>query len=79
MVMVRREFLWHSAGPVLCSVEDAEAEKIEAGAAIHGTLDELEPMDVAFDRSIAPWLLEGGQDSGFVPAKVSGEVGQRTR
>ena len=77
--MVRCELLWQSAGRVLCRVEDTEAEEIEAGTAVHGTLDKLEPMDVAFNRPVAPRLLKGGENGSFVPAEVSGEVRQRAR
>ncbi len=55
-----------AASGVLCSVEDAKAQEIEAGTTIHGTFDELETMDVALDRSIAPGLLEGREEGGFV-------------
>ena len=41
-------------GGDLCAVEYAEAEQIEAGAAVHGSLDELEAMHVSFNRSIEP-------------------------
>lgn len=62
------QFLRSAAGLVLCSVENAEAQKIEAGTAVHGTYDELEAVDVAFDRSVAPWLLKSCEEGGFVVA-----------
>jgi len=55
-------------GQILCSVENAEAQQIEAGAAVHGALDELEAVDLAFDRAIAPGLLKSCDGGGFVVA-----------
>ncbi len=34
-------------------------------------------MNMSFQRAIAPGLLEGGENRGFVAAEVLGEVGQR--
>ena len=47
----------------LCGGEHAAAEKIEAGPAVHITLDELETVDVPFDRPGAPRFAQGGMDS----------------
>ena len=59
-------------------MEDAEPEEIEVGSAVHGTLDELEPVDVALDRSVAPGLLKGCEEGGFVATEMFCEATQRT-
>lgn len=43
-------------------MEDAQPEQIEAGSAIHLPLDQLEPMDLSFDRTIAPRQMQSGFD-----------------
>src|SRR6266567_1059669 len=41
--------------PILFAlVEYSKLEQIEFGATIHASFDELEPIDVAFQRTIAP-------------------------
>ncbi len=57
-----------SSRVVLCGAEDADAQEIEAGAAIHGAFDELEAMNLAFNRSVAPGLVKGCEEGGFVSA-----------
>jgi len=37
-----------------CGVEDTGAEEWEAGSAIHGPLQHLEPVDLAFGRACRP-------------------------
>ena len=59
-------------------VEDAQAQQIELGAAIHGALDELQSVDVPFDGAIAPGLLKSGEESVFVALEVPGKIGERT-
>jgi hypothetical protein len=39
-------------------MEDAGAEKSEAGSAVHGSLDHLEAVDLAFDRARGPGQVE---------------------
>ena len=56
---------------------DAQTQEVEVGAAVHGTFDEFQAVNMPFDRSIAPWLLKGGENGRFVSTEVSGEVGQR--
>ncbi len=51
---------------------------MEARTTIHGTFDELETMDVALDRSVAPGLLEGREEGGFVVGWMFREAGQWT-
>jgi hypothetical protein len=48
--------VWISGG-----IEDAQAEEIEAGAAVHGALDQFQAMHLPFDLSLAPRLVEGLQ------------------
>lgn len=59
------------------SIYDAQAEQVEVGAAIHGSFDQLEAVNVPFDRSIAPWMLKGGNNGGFVAMEVFDQVGER--
>ncbi len=40
-------------------VEHAQAEQVEAGAAIHLPFDQFQAVDVSFDRSIAPGQAQG--------------------
>lgn len=57
-----------------CGIDDAEAEKIEICTAVHGAFDQLQSVNVAFDRSVAPGLLKRGKNRCFVAAEVLGEV-----
>ncbi len=41
-------------------MEDAEAQEIEAGTAVHLPLDELESVHLAFDVALTPWQCQGG-------------------
>jgi hypothetical protein len=50
----------------------AQAQEIEAGGAVHGPLDQLKAVDVFFDRTVAPFVLESCLDGRLIPAKVSG-------
>ena len=43
---------------------------MEAGAAIHGPFDQLEPVNVSFNRSIAPFVFEGGSNGSFLSAEM---------
>jgi len=58
---------------------DAQTYEAEVGAAAYGALDEIQAVNIPFDRSIAPWLLKGGEKGRFVSTEGSGEVGQRAR
>jgi hypothetical protein len=49
-------------------VENPEAQQVEAGTAVHGTLDELEAGDVTFNRAVAPRLLKSRKEGGFIVA-----------
>ena len=40
-------------------MEDALAQQVELGAAVHATLDQLEAVDLPLDRSVAPGLAHG--------------------
>jgi hypothetical protein len=64
-------------GSVSCGIYNAQAQQVEFGASVHGPFDQLESMHMSFDRSVAPWLLHGGENSGFVSTEVFDEIGQR--
>jgi hypothetical protein len=53
-------------GGISGRMEEAQAQQIEVGAAIHGALDELQAADVTFDGTIAPGLLESSEEGGLV-------------
>ena len=60
----------------LCGGEHAAAEKIEAGPAVHVALDELETVDVPFDRPGAPRFAQGGMDSVIILSEADGEASE---
>ncbi len=66
----------HISGRFLCGIEHASAQQIEAGTTVHGALNELQTMDVAFDRSVAPGLLKCGEEGRLVATQMPGEGGQ---
>jgi hypothetical protein len=43
---------------ISCGIADAKAHKIEAGTAAHGTFDQLQSVNVPFNRSVAPGLMK---------------------
>lgn len=49
-------------------MQDAQTQQVELSAAVHGTFDELQAMDVTFDGTVAPGLFESGEESGLVTA-----------
>ena len=53
---------------VSCGIEDAGAEKFEAGAAIHGQFDSLDAIDLPFDGACGPGQVEGGLNGWEVPS-----------
>src|SRR5512134_3021204 len=63
---------------VLCGGEHAAAEKIEAGPAVHVALDELQTVDVPFDRPGAPRFAQGGMDSVIILPQADGEASDVT-
>ncbi len=42
------------------SMQDAEAQKVEARTPVHLPLDELESVDLPFDVALTPWQCQGG-------------------
>ena len=58
----------------LCGGEHAAAKKIEAGPTVHVALDELQTIDVPFDRSGAPRFAQGGMDSVIILPQADGEA-----
>jgi hypothetical protein len=50
------------------------AEQVEAGAAIHRTLDQLEPVDLAFHLAVAPGQRQTCSHSSQVPLESGGEA-----
>ena len=46
---------------VSCGMENAGAEQVEAGAAVHGPLDGLDAVHLALDRARGPGQVEGGR------------------
>ena len=60
-------------------MEDALPREIEAGAAVHAAFDELEAVDLSFDRAIAPGLDDGRAHGRFVlpkPRREATEIGR---
>ncbi len=53
---------------VSCGVGDAGTEKLKSGSAIHGPLQHLEPVDLAFGRACRPGQVEGCLHGGEVAA-----------
>jgi hypothetical protein len=53
---------------ILFGIHDANSKQIESGAAIHGAFDQLQAVNMTFDRSVAPWKLKGGDQGGLVLA-----------
>ena len=41
----------------LYRIDNTKAQEIEVGAAVHGSFEELEPVDISFDGAIAPAML----------------------
>lgn len=62
---------------VLCSGEDTSTQEIEAGAALHGALDQLQAVNVAFNGAIAPAVLESDANGSFISREMFGEGGER--
>jgi hypothetical protein len=54
----------------------AKAQQVEADATVHGPFDELEPVYLSFHWSIAPGLLQSGQQRGLILAKAFCKIGE---
>ena len=64
--------------PALRGGEDALAQQVEVGAAIHLPFHELELVDASFQRSGAPRQAQGRRDGGVVALDALGETAQLT-
>ena len=60
-------------------VKDALPEQVEAGAAVHGALDQLQAVHLPLDRPVAPRLADGRVDSGLVLPQPGDEATEFTR
>lgn len=54
-------------------MQDALPEQIEAGAAVHLSFDQLQPVDLTFDHAVAPRQLQRGCHCILVSSKTSSE------
>ena len=66
-----------AAVPQSCGVQQADAQERETGPAIHGPLQHLQPVDLAFGRACGPGQVEGRLHGGEVVAQAGGELRQR--
>ena len=60
----------------LALIQDAEAQQLEAGSAIHLAFDELEPVNLSFDVALAPRQSECFAHGVDIPFETSGEAFQ---
>ncbi len=58
---------------------DALPKQIEARSAVHGALDQLEAVDLPFDRPVAPRLRNGRLHGGFVLSQPGDQAAKLTR
>jgi hypothetical protein len=58
-------------------VQDASAQELESGTAIHGPLQHFEPVDLAFYRACCPRQLQRCLNSGDVTPQSYRKVFQR--
>src|SRR3954469_194946 len=80
---VLRSFVCTSQGrrssSILCGSEHPVAQKFKSGTAVHGSFDDLQPVDLPLDRAGAPGQRQGGMDGIAVLAKASGEALEAAR
>ena len=50
------------------------AQKVESGAAVHGSFDDLQPVDLPLDRTGAPGQRQGGMYGIAILAKAASEA-----
>ena len=60
----------------LTLIQDAEAQQLEAGSAVHLAFDELKPVYLPFDVTLAPGQSERFADGVDIPLEASGEAFQ---
>src|ERR1700739_1509516 len=65
-------------GWISIGVHDAQWEQIEFSAAVHGALDQLQAVNMSFDWTVAPRLLKGIKQRGFIVAEVFCKTCQQT-
>jgi hypothetical protein len=63
---------WGSRGQ-----EDGAAQQIEAGSAVHGTLEGLDAVHLSLDRACGSWQLQRILDGGRIAFQTLGEARQR--
>src|SRR4051812_27636405 len=59
---------------LLCDGKYSVAQKVESGAAVHGALDDLQPVDLSLDRPCAPGQRQGGMHSIAVLTQAPGKT-----
>src|SRR3954467_1078952 len=59
---------------ILCGVEHSVTQKVESGAAVHGPLDDLQPVDLSLDWTGAPGQRQGGMHSIAVLTQAPGKT-----
>ena len=57
-------------------MKNAAAKQVEFGAAVRLPLQQFQPVDLAFDRTIAPRLRQGGLNRGKVADNSGNEAVQ---
>lgn len=62
----------------LCVTQDAGAEQIESGTAVHLALDHFQPVDLHLDLAGAPGFGQRRTDGIFVATQAGSERGQST-
>lgn len=60
------------SGFLLCGIQDALAQEIELGSAVHAALDQLETVYRPVDGTIAPELDDGNAHGGLVLPEPGG-------
>src|SRR3954467_11859733 len=59
---------------LLCDGKYSVAQKVESGAAVHGALDDLQPVDLPLDWTGAPRQRQGGMHGIAIRTKAASEA-----
>src|SRR3954471_13443860 len=59
---------------LLCGGKYSVAQKVESGAAVHGSFDDLQPVDLPLDRIGAPGQRQGGMHGIAILTKAASEA-----
>src|SRR3954466_11904155 len=59
---------------LLCGGKYSVAQEVEAGTAVHGSFDDLQPVDLSLDRTGAPGQRQGGMYGIAILAKAASEA-----